>query len=79
MKLIRINSKNWDLSKLFLVDLAILLISVWELKNSETPPKVIVDEAVELSKEFGGDETSKFVNGVLAGVIVHLEKDINKD
>lgn len=67
------NAKDWALDKIFKIDLAILMVSVWELKNTSTPHKVIVDEAVELAKEFGEIDSPKFVNGVLSGVIVSLK------
>jgi N utilization substance protein B len=41
--------------------------------NSETPPKVIIDEAVELAKEFGSESSSSFVNGVLGSVVKQNE------
>lgn len=66
---IKKNSKDWDINMFYKVDLAILLVSTWELMFTKTPQKVVVDEAVELAKEFGEAESPKFVNGVLAGVI----------
>jgi transcription antitermination protein NusB len=68
-QIIKNNSKDWDISKLYLTDLAILLVSVWEINNSDTPQKVIIDEAIELAKEFGETDSSKFINGVLSGVV----------
>jgi N utilization substance protein B len=52
------------------IDLAILRLAVFELiiENSQ-PPKVIIDEAVELAKEFGSESSSKFVNGVLGTIL----------
>lgn len=51
------------------VDLAILRLAVYELLNvRRNPPKVIIDEAVELAKEFGGDTSASFVNGVLGTI-----------
>jgi transcription termination factor NusB len=56
--------------KLNKVDLAILRLSVFELKvEKDQPPKVIIDEAVELAKEYGGDNSPKFVNGVLGSIL----------
>ena len=56
------------------VDLAILRLSIYELKfKKDAPPKVIIDEAVELGKEFGSDSSSSFINGVL-GQVIKLEK-----
>ncbi|KKQ66434.1 MAG: N utilization substance protein B-like protein [Candidatus Daviesbacteria bacterium GW2011_GWA2_38_24] len=65
----------WPLEKINKIDLAILRQSVFELltppkeKLELTPPKVVVDEAVELAKEFGSESSPAFVNGVLGKVI----------
>jgi N utilization substance protein B len=69
-ELIKANAPKWPLDKINRVDLAILRCAVWELKNQDkTPPKVIIDEAVELAKEFGTDTSSSFVNGCLGSII----------
>jgi len=47
------------------VDLAILRQALYELKYTKTPPLVVIDEAVEIAKEYGSDQSSRFVNGVL--------------
>lgn len=68
--LIRINAPKWPIDKINQVDLAILRCAIWELNfQSKTPPKVIIDEAVELAKEFGTDTSSSFVNGCLGSII----------
>lgn len=52
------------------VDLAILRLSVFELLlKKDTPPKVVVDEAVELAKEYGSESSSSFINGVLGKIL----------
>lgn len=57
---------EWPLSQIARVDRAILRMGLWELKTAKaTPVKVIINEAVELAKGFGADNSSKFVNGVL--------------
>lgn len=57
---------EWPLSQIARIDRAILRMSVYEmLFANDTPPKVVINEAVELAKSFGGDNTSKFINGVL--------------
>lgn len=58
----------WPIDKLNKIDLAILRLAVYELKNEETPPKVVIDEAVELGKEFGSESSSSFINGVLGTI-----------
>jgi N utilization substance protein B len=66
---------QWPISQMKLVDLQILRISIYEgFIVKITPPKVAIDEAIELAKEFGGDSSSKFVNGVL-GAIYEIHKD----
>lgn len=69
-ELIKINAPKWPIDKINRVDLAILRCAIWELQNqTKTPPKVIIDEAVELAKEFGTDTSSSFVNGCLGSII----------
>ncbi len=52
------------------VDLAILRLIMFEAINRNTPKKVLIDEAVELAKEFGSDSSPKFVNGVLGKLLM---------
>lgn len=51
------------------MDLAILRLSIFELIINKEPPKVVIDEAIELGKEFGADSSSGFINGVLGSVV----------
>ena len=60
-------SKGWKTSRMSKVDLTILRLAVYEMKYDEdVPVKVAINEAVELAKKFGGDESPAFVNGILA-------------
>ena len=70
---IAVAAPAWPIDKLNRIDLAILRLAVYELDNSDTPPKVVIDEAVELAKEFGGESSSSFVNGVLG--TIYKEKE----
>ncbi len=64
--LIKEASTNWRLDRMANVDRNILRLATWELKNiPETPLKVVLNEAIELSKRFGSEDSSAFVNGVL--------------
>ncbi len=57
---------EWPLNQIARVDRVVLRIGLWELQNKGTTPvKVIINEAVELAKGFGAENSSKFVNGVL--------------
>jgi N utilization substance protein B len=65
-ELIRTASTNWRIERMARVDRNLLRLAAWELKNSlDVPRAVILDEAVELAKRFGGEDSSSFVNGVL--------------
>jgi transcription antitermination protein NusB len=68
-KIIAIAAPEWPLSQIAQVDLSILRLAMFELLfDDEVPPKAVINEAVELGKAFGGENTSKFVNGVLGTV-----------
>lgn len=59
--------KKWDISRLPKVSLALLQLAIYEIDNMEdVPSRVAVNEAVELAKQYGDDDTYKFINGVLA-------------
>lgn len=67
--LIKKHLKNWDFSRLNRVDLAILRMSVFSLLHQDdVPASIVIDEAVDISKEFGTDDSYRFVNGVLDGI-----------
>lgn len=67
-KIIVESAPTWPIEKINKIDLAVLHLAIYELKNEDTPPKVIIDEAVELAKEFGSESSGSFVNGVLGTV-----------
>lgn len=65
-------SEHWVVSRMPHVDRNILRIATWEiLYNPEVPTSVAINEAVELAKVYGGDDSSKFVNGVLGKIAEH--------
>lgn len=68
-KIITENAPKWPLDKINKVDLSILRCAIWELIYKDTPPKVAIDEAIELSKEFGTESSSSFVNGVIGSAV----------
>lgn len=70
---------EWPIARLNKVDLAILRLATWELLiENKTPPKVIIDEAIEIGKEYGSESTAKFVNGVL-GTLLEKRQQENPD
>jgi N utilization substance protein B len=67
--MIRKHLQNWDISRLNRVDLAVLRISVYALMyQADTAPSIIINEAIGISKEFGTDDSYRFINGVLDGI-----------
>jgi len=76
-KLIKESAPQWPVDKLNKIDLAILRLAVYELENEDTPPKVVIDEAVELAKEYGSESSSSFINGVLGTIYKDEESEKN--
>lgn len=67
---IHVAAPEWPIDKIAKIDLAVLRLGVFELTvDKKEPPKVIIDEAIELAKEYGNDHSSKFVNGVLGTIL----------
>lgn len=63
-------AKKWDTKRMANVDLAILRLAVYELKfDTETPASVVINEAVELAKEYSSDGSPAFVNGILGKLV----------
>ena len=62
------HSDNWRFERMAAIDRAILRLAIHELRGGETPPKVVLNEAVDLAKKFSSEESGAFVNGVLDGV-----------
>lgn len=62
-------SKNWRIERMAGLDRNLLRLGTWELLHSPGVPRaVVLDEAVELAKEFGAEDSASFVNGVLAAI-----------
>ena len=68
--------KNWNFDRISRIDLAILRLSVYGLLfQKDTDGKIIINEAVKLAQEFGGDDSYKFVNGVLDAIYKENDKN----
>ena len=66
---------EWPIDQIARMDRIVLRIGLYELDNeADVPPKVVINEAVELAKAFGGDNSSKFVNGVLGTLLREQEE-----
>lgn len=69
-ELIRSQADNWRLERMPAVDRNVLRLAIYEmLYEAETPKLVVVDEAIELAKKFGSEQSGRFVNGLLDGLL----------
>jgi transcription antitermination protein NusB len=62
------HAENWKLERLAVIDRVILRLAIHELRATDTPAKVVLNEAVELAKKFSSEESAPFVNGILDAV-----------
>ena len=70
-KIIEKSAPEWPIDQITIVDRNVLRIGLYELlfgKRNEVPPKVAINEAIDLAKTFGGESSGKFINGVLGTV-----------
>lgn len=71
---------EWPIDKIARMDKIVLRIGLYELLHGDdVPPKVVINEAVELAKAFGGENSSKFVNGVLGTVLRQRSGELEPD
>lgn len=66
---------EWPLKNINRIDLAILRVATEELLKGETPPKVVIDEAVEIAKLYGAENSPSFINGVLGTILKARHSD----
>jgi len=64
-ELISKHADNWRLERLAAIDRAILRLAIHEMRATDTPAKVVINEAVDLAKKYSSDEAGGFVNGIL--------------
>lgn len=61
--------EDWNLDRISKINLAILKLAIYEIKFTDIPYKVAINEAVELAKKYGEDSSATFINGVLANIV----------
>jgi len=72
-------SDNWTLSRMTVIDRNLLRMAASEILYSKTvPPKVAIDEAVEIAKRFGSEDSPNFINGILDRILKELNSDISQ-
>ena len=62
------HTDNWRFERLSAIDRAILRLAIFEMSGKDTPPKVVLNEAVDMAKKFSSEESGSFVNGILDAV-----------
>jgi N utilization substance protein B len=67
-EILGLHARNWRVSRMAAVDRNILRLAVHELRDTQTPVAVVIDEAVDLARRFGSDSSPAFVNGILDAV-----------
>ena len=67
-ELITRHSTNWRLDRMAAIDRAVLRLAVAELRSGSSPPKVVINEALELAKKFSSEEAAPFINGILDAI-----------
>lgn len=72
-ELIEKSATNWSFARIAKVDLSILRLAIYELKYTDVPQKVAVNEAIEIAKTFSTEKSPRFINGVLGSVIKEIE------
>lgn len=74
-QLLQAHAKNWRLERMASVDRNVMRLAVYELlTEAETPPAVIIDEAIEIAKKYSTEESAQFVNGILDGIKRDLDR-----
>lgn len=68
-RIIQERAANWRIERMAVVDRNILRLAIFELTKKEVPPTIIIDEALELARQFSAGESVSFINGVLDGVV----------
>lgn len=66
--LVSLHARNWRVSRMAVVDRNVLRLGAHELRDTDTPVAVVIDEAVDLARRFGSDRSPSFVNGVLDAI-----------
>jgi N utilization substance protein B len=78
-KIIEKSAPEWPLAQITIVDRNVLRIGIYELlfgDKKEVPPKVAINEAIELAKSYGGESSGRFINGVLGTIYREMEKTL---
>jgi transcription antitermination protein NusB len=65
--------EGWSFTQMSQTDLTLLRLATFEIMNTDTPANAVIEVTIRLAKKYGGEESGRFVNGVLARLVRHLE------
>ena len=65
--------KDWKIERISKINLVLLKLAIYEMIYTETPYKVVINEAIELAKKYGDDTSPNFINGILASIVKESE------
>ncbi len=68
-KIVSENLVNYDIERVYKVDLALIYLALTEIKFCETPHQIVINEVLEISKRFSTEKSSRFINGVLSAIL----------
>ena len=75
-KIIESHAQNWEVSRIALIDRLLLVMAICEfLSFEDIPPKVSINEAIEVAKKYSTSRSGKFINGILDAVLIELQKE----
>ena len=63
---------DWTISRISKIDLSLLKLAIYEIKYTDIPYKVAINESLELAKKYGEDTSKKFINGILASIVKEM-------
>ena len=79
-EIIKNRAANWDIKRMAVIDRNILRLAVTELHYfRQVPVKVVIDEAVELAKAYGAEDSGKFVNGIIDSIHKHMQPEVKTE
>jgi transcription antitermination protein NusB len=68
--------EGWSFTQMSQTDLTLLRLASYEIMHTDTPPNAVMEVTIRLAKKYGGEESGRFVNGVLARLVKHLETQV---
>jgi N utilization substance protein B len=75
-RIVSAHAENWDLDRIAAVDRSLLRMATCELLTfEEVPPKVSIDEAIEIAKQYSTEKSSNFINGILDSILMKLQRE----